>query len=281
MSEPIEAVPSVDALNSWIRSDSRHLGGNGIHHVVYHYKREALIEATRLKVASHRRVVAKAKCRDCGGTGRYCDCNGYTHDHCYRCHNSGKVSLGFVETVISIDAVGALAPSADLFGKASIVWHTPIDRAGAFAADRHDWPVDECGDWSPHQKGKDLTPDELACHLMLVEASFRRRPQVVYHDFGHEDPYAEYSIRIGETDPSECALCAGANDAIKHGGYGARSGRIVWTAYACEQCRHVYSRHGSTYIFHLLSKRVPTHLITPAIRQWIDTHPAPPKRESW
>lgn len=71
-------LPRVSAMNSFLRSPvfRRYWYTSALAHVVYHYKREALIRATRLEIAEHRRAEVSIKCRDCGGTGRYTDWGG-------------------------------------------------------------------------------------------------------------------------------------------------------------------------------------------------------------
>ena len=99
--------------------------------------------------------MASVKCRDCGGSGRYTDSWGYTHDHCRACGNTGKASLSFVVSTLWT-------------GHA---WHTPLMR----------WPsckintqslVPIVDSYQPNQPGRDMTPQEVALDLYTVERWF-------------------------------------------------------------------------------------------------------------
>ena len=55
-------LPRLNAMNSFVQ------GGSNLSLCVYHYKREALKQATSYGIAAHRRTTIATKCRDCGGT---------------------------------------------------------------------------------------------------------------------------------------------------------------------------------------------------------------------
>lgn len=267
-----EILPRVDALNSYVRSDSYRGAGN-LKRVIYHYKREALKAATNLQVVSHRRVAATAKCIDCGGKGRYTDYNGYTHPHCRKCSSSGKAKLLFIESTI--------ATTLETPFQQCITWHSPERDCWDFLpVGWREWPEQSAGDWAPHQKGKDLTADALAKHLLEVEAFFPNQPRPYYWDDNDGCgttyyPFEDYTIYVGDSRDLGCLLCANT-DGLREWGYGVQTRRLSWTAHICEACdtRHEKSwGKTSTRIYAALANHFPEVWWTPALRTWDEMHP--------
>jgi hypothetical protein len=207
-------------------------------------------------------------CRDCGGKKRYTDQYGFTHPGCRLCSSSGVVKLQFIET--TIDA-------------ACLVWFSPTGyrhSTSHFGAWR-EWPEQPApNDWTPNQKGKDLTVDQTAESLMVIERYFPDRPKLRHiewdYDYASVDDFSTYSLHVGRTDPECCVLCERRSDLI-YGGHGCRAGRITWSAVVCNACRALYSE--GVEIFRRCEARLPMDLITPHVAQWIKTHPVPPIRD--
>lgn len=246
-----EILPHVTAMNSFLRSPAAARRGHAssLDHVVYHYKREALIQASRLGIAKHRRANVLATCRDCGGSGRYADWSGYEHDHCYHCGSSGVAHLEFVET--------------DLPG---VTWLTPRQKAYEFIG-RFEELEPTANNIQINQLGRDLTPSEVADHLNAIEAFFTKRPPEQWSDDTRFDVACTYSIWIGETASDRCHLCRIELNR-DYGGHIVRTGRVMWNARVCKSCGD------RSDVFTTLSPTLPQELITPEIAAWMAQHPA-------
>lgn len=265
-------LPRVDALNSYVRSDSARRGsGNYLSTVIYHYKREALKAATQYRVASHRRVVATSKCIDCGGKGRYTDSYGYTHDHCWKCGSSGTAKLRFIESTL---ATTLATPFQDC-----ITWHSPDRDAYTFCPGYSEMPEESVGDWKPRQTGRDLTVDDLAKHLLEVEEFFPAKPTRHYsggdYDYCETNPHREYTLYVGNSRDLGCALCGGLDDLVEHG-YCVSTRRLSWSASICKPCQARFEKawgKSNVRIFKVLGEHFPEVWWTPALRLWDEMHP--------
>lgn len=249
----VAILPRVSAMNSFLRSEAcrRHYWRSSIGHVVYHYKREAILQAHRLGMATHRRADVTVKCRDCGGTGKYSDTWGQTHDHCWHCSSTGYAELVFVETTLP-----------------GVVWLSPYQRCFDFVTRVAELPPTD-QNWQVNQPGVDLTPSQVADHMNEIEAFFPKRPPVQYGEWNDFDVYASYSIWVGETRPGACALCCHHLEP-HYGGHGVSTGRLIWNARVCERCR---TKCSPGEIFNVLSRHMPAEFITPEIRRWVERHP--------
>lgn len=251
----IAIIPRVNAMNSFIRSESWRRHGivcGGIAPVVYHYKREAILEAHRFGIASHQRTSVRTTCRDCGGSGKYTDWAGYTHPGCRRCASTGAVRLEFVETTLP----GAL-------------WLSPREKMWALSDVQFDDLPETANYWEINQPGTDLTPSQVADHMCEIEAFFPSRPPKHWSDYGEHDPFESYTIWVGETQRTTCHLCGDPMEEAS-GMHCVRTGRIWWSAAACNVCRAL---HGADETFKALSRRLTQEFITPEIRRWIERHP--------
>jgi hypothetical protein len=259
MSVPIEILRVVDALNSYVRSDAaRRAWVSNLKRVIYHYKRQALLQVVRAEASTQRLVVVTQTCIDCGGKRRYTDQNGYTHDHCWKCGSTGTVKLKFIESTLT----------------AGFIWHTPDKEAWSIFG-RQLWDVEhEAGDWLPNQKGRDLAPDDVATHLMAVEDFFHERPQP-YHsrdewDYTTYRPHETYTLWAGDADRTLCGLC-GTRENMRQHGFIVRTGRLHWRAALCMGCEQLHNADAK--YFELLGQRMPESLLTPAVRRWAELHP--------
>ncbi|HYE70632.1 MAG TPA: hypothetical protein VD932_03820 [Aquabacterium sp.] len=245
-----EILPSIDALNSFVRSKSyRSMYASMLKRVIYHYKREALIAATNEGIVEHRHIVCPlVKCHGCGGDGRWKSWYEDRTERCRRCAATGFVNLDFIESRLG-----------------GFVWHSPVRDAWDFARGWRQWPTN-LGDWAPHQQGRDLTTDQVAEHLLTVEASSLPRPKPFHGDYDWDYstyyPHEDYGIDIGEARPDACTVC-GSVDGL--GRLGLSTGRLHWNAVVCRPC----SNGGSDRV----RAALPAYLITPTIQRWIDTHP--------
>jgi hypothetical protein len=234
------AITAVDALNSWVRSASFRyaMQMRSPRRAIYFLKRCALAAAHEAGLAKHHRVGVIAQCRDCSGTGQFYHFNSdTTFDHCYRCANSGKLILYFVETRI--------ATSSDLWCWPSWTWHTPEDQ----------WPR-EWRDWLPNEfprptglttdaPGKDLTPSQVAAHLNTAEEFFPQRPplRAIHFEYQteHRDDF-DYCLWVGRLN-RHCVFCGAENAPVKddeksYGSHHLRRGKVEWGAYACPDCKN-------------------------------------------
>ena len=255
-------LANVDRLNSWVRSDSFALGSAG-RYVIYHFKNQAIAEAKNAGlVDAVRAVYSVVTCRDCGGSKRYTDSWGYTHDHCRRCSSTGTTRLRFAETTIG-----------------GYRWHTPRERTFSSSFPVVDWDKEEeARDWAPNEKdGRDLELDVALTALMELEASHlpRPRPYIAY-DGESWDYFATYRVHVGGGDEATCCVCLSPAD--RPGWWGASLARVEWTAKVCKACQLLYS--GGAIFERLKQIGPPRHLITPVVQAWIETHPAPPRRSS-
>lgn len=252
-------LPRVNAMNSFIRSaeHNRHCILGSLPYVVYHYKREAIARGHGLGMATHRRSDVRVKCNRCGGSGRYTDQYGYTHDGCRHCSSSGTAHLRFVETALP----GAL-------------WLTPEREAWSFMGWREIEELPQTTEnWQVNQVGKDLTPPEVADHLNEIEAFFPKRPPAQQGEYGSFDIYGTYRLWVGETSPASCFLCRQHMEE-PYGGHAIVTGRLHWNARICRACDAQYK---GADVFSALSVRMPSEFITPEISRWIERHPVQEK----
>lgn len=258
--EIIAVLPQLDAMNSFVRSDAhRESWTNGLTKVVYHYKREALRELTSMQAASHRLISIIVKCRDCGGSGRYTDGNGYTHDHCWDCANKGRVKLRFIESTLP----------------GPITWHSPERDSWSFTRlSTAEMTEHAVADWTVHQKGNDLTPAQVAANMNAIEAVFTNRPRDAYN-YQERSLHHTYTIYVGCSESDVCLICGGPSDR-KYRGHLVRTGRLHWHGTACKKCDE--QAHGAE-IFETLSRLMPAEFLTPEVRAWAERHPAPPEKK--
>jgi hypothetical protein len=215
MSDLLEKLASVDALNSWVRSRSFYGPTVSPRKRIYEAKKMALKDAVRLLDCDHKLITIMAKCRDCGGTGKYCD--GWSEfDHCYRCFNKGMVRLEFVESSIA----------------GRFRWHTPRSESYSFAPPQMGEISFAATDWDVNKDGKYLTPDEAAKHLLVIDQAW---PPSRYGDCGTR--YCEctghYHLYAGAVD-KVCSHC-GSQDVSER--CHKTRGRVEFTFGICAWCR--------------------------------------------
>lgn len=220
------AIHSIDRLNRWVRSPSyrdAYSSSNGPMKAIYFYKGLAIERWHAARPMSMRRVKAVTKCRDCGGDGRYCDSNGFTHDHCWACHSTGNVTLYFIETEF---------PNR-------VRWHTPREKWPTCFKDFEwryaDEEYEETG-WLPNQPGEDITVSEAARHLNVIESHFTERPKpyVWHRDWGSgTQDDGNYMLHVGDVDARKCAFCQRTPRPCR---WHVRRGRLGWHDRCCTEC---------------------------------------------
>lgn len=246
MSDLLEKLESVDALNSWVRSRSFYGPISSARRRIYEAKKMALKDATRLLTCEHKLITVMARCRDCGGSGKYDD--GYRKfDHCYRCFNKGMVRLEFVESNI-----------ADRFR-----WHSPRSESYSFAPAQMGEISFAATDWDVNKAGKDLTPDEAAKHLLVIDAAW---PPYRYGDCRQ---YCEctghYHLYVGRVDKA-CAHCGSM--AVSERCHKTH-GRVEFTFGICADCRKSLTTDQQWAVC------LPLELIQPAnIMAWVNANAA-------
>lgn len=276
------ALHAIDRLNSWVRSDSfrrQSYEGGSLRRVIYHMKRQAILRAHAELACEHGPFMLRLQCRDCGGSGRYLDCNGYRQEHCWACGNSGTVTLHFVETRIGSLVEGPLGDQySHLF-----TWHSPADKFP------HSLPLESEGragrNWSPNLPGRDMTIDE-ACAALNVAHEFFRDSIPDHHSCDRYDCYvtedSRYALWIGEDHPS-CAHCGVDVDPDSGLRCGRKAGRVGFTFFVCKLCRERLPTE-QQYCF-----PVPKHLWgrgygKPNVNEWIVRQNAfqeKPKQRGW
>lgn len=186
--ELVTALRSLDALNSWLRAPVEYPRGNPFHKPVYWVKKKAIVTAHEAGIEmAIKRVRVDQKCRACNGTGDY---YAWWAEHdtppqpCNRCAASGVARLCFVETYLYVPGT-------------PIRWHTPshewwsssIGHYIGLPKDWDDYPnwqlYQPAGQWTVHQPGKSLPPDELRAHLMVVAGQWHKEFAFVvgFHHF--------------------------------------------------------------------------------------------------
>lgn len=239
MTEIPEPIWAMDRLNSWLRSPSAHRGGYSTpYRAIYFLKREAIEWADANLECLHSAVKVKAKCRDCGGTGKYTDSYGYEWPHCRACSNRGSLALEFVQTII----------------RGGPVWHTPwlkfyVYRGQRYSGYRLSIPLglvrgaDE--EWSVYQAGRDMTPEEVARDLNTIEGFWTKRPAPYYTDYGGPFDDFKYKLYVGATDPSRCSLCGSFSEEPYR--YGVSRSCIEWSDHACKVCANLYKHSAKVF----------------------------------
>lgn len=260
--ELLEVLGHVDRLNSWVRSEafrSQFWSGRSLRNLIYHYKTESIQEAIRRSATRHEHVDDLVVCRDCGGSGKYTDREGFEHGHCWRCSNTGNVALHFVRT--------------HLFDR--FTWHTPERQAWTFISWQQikDLKRVAAGDWHVNKPGRDLPLDDVVASLAVIEGRFPRPPKRYVGDGwfsgGWMDDFASYRLHIGRTDQKRCVLC-GRSDDLYIGWIHTVCGRLEWSAKVCRPCG---KEHAGSFIFDACKLAGPGDLLTPAIANWVATHP--------
>jgi hypothetical protein len=268
----LDGLPHIDRLNSWVRSDGgRRYSHRALVNVIYHFKNEAIKGAIARGLASHRLVGTIITCRDCGGTKRYTDHNGYTHAGCRLCSSTGKVHLRFIDTTIRayswLSPVGGWRDRDTHFGK----WQ--------------EWPeLPLPDDWKPNLPGRDMTASEIAVSMMAIEDLFPARPSQRwvsfdswYDDGTYTDDFATYAINVGRQPETGCMLCyQPIADEANRCRCTLSNGRIQWTATICDGC---YVYHGEDR-WERVKATGCSELLTPEIVEWIKRHPEPSKRSA-
>lgn len=241
-----DSIQAMDRLNSWVRSKSfRHgLSGMTLQRHIYRAKGDAIRSAHSQYEISHRPFTFLAKCRSCNGTGVF------THEYCYgseadtspcrTCSRSGVVRLDFVETRIWLEA--------------PICWHSP----------RHSFPLSPYvlgvetnpGEWTPNQPGREMTPDEAARDLLLIDEQWPVSRWVSFHD-------RFYELYIGES----VETCAHCGVGILPGDHrcGSHRSNVGFTFAACDRCRKAMTTEA------LFNVQVPQQLIDtqPNVQAWM------------
>lgn len=267
------AFEALDRLNSFVRSDAyrREFYMASPRRAVYEMKRQAILVAHVAGLAEHRRIVITAKCRDCGGSGKYVDSYGERFPWCRACSSSGTVTLRFVETTIALP------------GRA-LRWHSPRTGFSLWPVEPQELPhlkwydpatgewlpgSESPADWTVNEVGRDLAIWEVARDLVTAEAAFKATPYR-RRDWGYSeggcslDPF-RYPLRIGQTE-RVCWKCDAPvpEDRTWVGGH---VGRVEFTAACCEPCEKQLGAPWPT--------TVPPALIEhEAIREWMRLHPA-------
>jgi hypothetical protein len=249
----IDALLAIDRLNSWVRSPQyRGRQINGPKALVYHLKRQAISHARELRVSDERSVFVEVECRDCSGTGRYTNWDGFTYDHCRACGNSGEVKLYFLET--SIPAGGRV-----------IRWHSPSSQAGGGFSFQDAVQVT---DWQPNTNGRDLTVAEVCRDLLTAEAAYPK-PLVTGIRYQHDDDTGvdenRYRLYLGESE-KRCCLCGREEGEMYR--FHQTAWRVSWTAHVCPVCNALHRD-----IFARLPVVPPAALTAdPDIQRWIMAH---------
>ncbi len=256
MYESALIATAIDRLNSWVRSDSARPWFSSPRYAIYDWKRnfiETCILAGRCD--NVRAIRLSLTCRDCRGSKRYTNSLGHTYDWCRKCDSTGTVTLRFLVTTIH-----------------GFTWHTPERETWRIRLNLPEdfWQRSELSvDWEPNQKGIDLTTDQVAQWLNVLEAEY---PNVPTGHMGHwddDDDYLDhkkYRLYLGKTR-EVCAFCNGERDEVVGSYYHVMRPLVEWSAWCCDTCR-VLRKAFVGSIFDLFP--IPVDLIQfPEITKWL------------
>lgn len=187
----------MDVLNRWVRTSGACRPRKAVYWLKSRYAiRDAVMAGM---VPTMRVVIATVKCNRCRD-GQYIDWEGNPRGQCYKCKN-GIAKLLFVETSIA--------------GRWK--WHTPLDYTSWLG-----WPIGDLvpepvTDWTPGREGVELSIDEGARHLNVVEEYWPQwkseKPYSMSRDEYDSTHYYlfKYSLDLGTIgDPDVCFLCGTA-----------------------------------------------------------------------
>lgn len=251
-----EHIKAIEVLNSYVRSDSaRQPSYSTPTKAIYWLKSEAIRWADQHLTCQHETVRIMVTCRGCSGAGKYVDSYGHTWPHCHACGSTGRHYLYFVETRIQCGPT----------------WHTPWIK---FYVPGKQPPFELFRvelDWQPNQKGHDLSPDELARNLNIVESFWTKRPDDYWTDWGGPFNHFNYKLYVGAT-PNRCSFCgleAPEDEGWRViGSFGVSRGRIQWQDHACHECEDK-RKNGLRSIFEQFP--VPQSLTSfPNIQLWME-----------
>lgn len=236
MSELLQSnvLQALDALNSWVRSDShRRYSMHSPKYAIYEWKRVVIGEAIAADVAELKSIYLSLTCRDCGGAKVYTDSYGHTWPHCRKCNSTGKHRLTFLVSKIG-----------------GYTWHTPWDKAWALRTPDGMYERAELStDWEPNQKGIDLTVEQVAAHLNVLEPLLLHRAgsRWIRYDYDFSGDCAKndrYKLDLGR-GPHRCEFCGlYPNPETASGGgswHGCSRDWITWSAWACDPCKSLYA----------------------------------------
>jgi hypothetical protein len=225
---------SIDALNSWVRSDShRRFAMHSPKYAIYEWKRLIIREAIAADAAELKAIYLSVTCRDCGGSGRYTDSYGERFPHCRKCDNTGKHRLTFLVSTIS-----------------EYTWHTPWDKTWGLSTPDDMYRFATLStDWEPNQKGVDLTTEQVAAHLnvlepLLFDKAGSRSIWSYRDEYHNEAKNNRYKIDLGR-GPERCEFCGCTpNPETASGGgswHGCTRDWVTWSAWACDVCKSLFA----------------------------------------
>lgn len=249
---------AVDALNSWVRSDSaRWFSSRHPRYAIYDYKTEVIRRAIVNGECTYRWIYLTLHCRKCGGTGIFKHESGDTST-CRKCWHTGKNTLHFLETDIQ-----------------GFKWHTPQDRAWRLKVGNGGEIKSLSVDWEPNSKGKDLTVGEVARYLMvcedeLGEGCLGAHGIFDYGDWVGDQTHRGYKLDLGRQGATRfagpvCEICGvAATDELKDGCWHHVSrAHADWSAYACNVCKALYE--GAS----IFAAFAPPRVTDPDVREWL------------
>lgn len=251
----LATLTALTALNSWIRSPASHdIGGEwgDIRRAIYLYKGAALRALAESGVdLSPVPVYVDAACRDCGGSGEYIHWTGQELDHCWRCGNSGRVRLEFIQTTL---------PNG-------VIWHSPREPLKCPDSLRRAVEGMEARpavDWEIGRPGQDLDYQDLAAALNVAEAWYGV-PGLYVIKWDYNDP-CYYKLPLGDR-PMTCSFCDEhvSADAMR---YCAGDDLMRWGDWCCPSCEKRFDLEFPAFPF-------PTELVTEAAAIWLE------RRENW
>lgn len=222
---------AVDALNSWVRSDSaRWFSSRHPRYAIYDYKTEVIRRAIVNGECTYRWIYLTLHCRTCGGTGIFKHESGDTST-CRKCWRTGKNTLHFLETDIQ-----------------GVKWHTPQDRAWRLKVGGGRELDNLSTDWEPNAKGKDLTVGEVARYLMVCEDELGEGCLSAHgiYDYGNwidDQEHKGYKLDLGRQGAAVCEICGvTVADELKDGSWHHVSRTHAdWSSYACNVCRALFA----------------------------------------
>jgi hypothetical protein len=274
-----DVIEHIARLNSWIRSPSQRDFGwasNGIERAIYYYKNKMLDTLAASEQMRVRMVYANVECRTCGGSGIYMDrCfsdESLWQEDCRTCRATGTVRLDFYESTLENGVVfhtpHMKAPCA-LTNLAFKTYNLADDDLSKYLK-LYESAVCVTDEWQPNQIGHDLTPEQVADALNIIETAFfgSEFPTVyTIRHWSYDREFFYYQLPLGRLD-ARCVYCGQSAPQVK-GWWHHQSDLISnWFDWRCDQDSKIHAFSPVPASVAPLREPEPIHLWLARRRNW-------------